>query len=456
MKKKRLKNAIIIGIIIIINLFIINFINIQIKSGFNLKYDLTSSECSKYQLFYTYDGEFGEYVTSQEYDKTGEEKTLKYSIPKESVRLRVDLGEVPAEIELNNLRLYYFGKRIEAIALIDQDSGSMNDIDSFDIVDNKVFIRTSGNDPFFTINLNGVQNQLISNVDKTINLFVKILLCVAFNVTMVILIKSRKLIKELILDIYTSKHLILNLSKNDFKTRFSGSYLGITWAFVQPIVVVIIYWFVFQVGFKSAPMNDFPFILWLIAGMVPWFFFNESLLNSTNSFLEYSYLVKKVVFKISILPVVKLMSAFYVHLFFIFFATIVYMLYGYMPQIYIIQSLYYSFCVFMLALGISYMTSSIVIFFKDLGQIVSILLQFGMWMTPIMYSEEMMPNSIRWILKLNPMYYIVEGYRDTFIRHVWFWERYNKTIYFWGLTVLIFTIGAIIFKKLKPHFSDVL
>ncbi|NFI93514.1 ABC transporter permease [Clostridium botulinum] len=273
---------------------------------------------------------------------------------------------------------------------------------------------------------------------------------------MVILIKSRKLIKELILDIYTSKHLILNLSKNDFKTRFSGSYLGITWAFVQPIVVVIIYWFVFQVGFKSAPMNDFPFILWLIAGMVPWFFFNESLLNSTNSFLEYSYLVKKVVFKISILPVVKLMSAFYVHLFFIFFATIVYMLYGYMPQIYIIQSLYYSFCVFMLALGISYMTSSIVIFFKDLGQIVSILLQFGMWMTPIMYSEEMMPNSIRWILKLNPMYYIVEGYRDTFIRHVWFWERYNKTIYFWGLTVLIFTIGAIIFKKLKPHFSDVL
>ena len=257
-------------------------------------------------------------------------------------------------------------------------------------------------------------------------------------------------------DIWSSKGLILNLSRNDFKNRFSGSYLGITWAFVQPIVVVIIYWFVFEVGFKSAPMNDFPFLLWLIAGIVPWFFFNESLLNATNTFLEYSYLVKKVVFKISILPVVKIMSAFYVHLFFILFANIVYISYGYIPSVYMIQSFYYSLCTFVLALGISYITSSIVIFFKDLGQIVSILLQFGMWMTPIMYSEDMMPGSIRWILKINPMYYIVEGYRDTFIRHVWFFDRYNQTIYFWGITLFILIIGIVIFKKLKPHFSDVL
>lgn len=250
--------------------------------------------------------------------------------------------------------------------------------------------------------------------------------------------------------------LIWNLSKNDFKTKYAGSYLGITWAFVQPIVTVIIYWFVFQVGFKSAPMNDFPFVLWLIAGIVPWFFFNEALLNATNSLIEYNYLVKKVVFNISTLPVVKIISSLYVHMFFVIFANIVYLIGGYTPSIHMIQVFYYSFCTLFLVLGISYATSAIIIFFKDLGQIVNIFLQFGMWLTPIMWSYDMISPENQWILKLNPMYYIVEGYRDTFIRHVWFWERYNQTLYFWVIAIVLFFVGHIIFKKLKIHFADVL
>ena len=332
----------------------------------------------------------------------------------------------------------------------------MNDIGKFEEKGDEIDIVSLGNDPFLTLNLSDVQYELMGPVDNFINKSAKAILCILFDLLLLVLYKGRRVVKEMVKDIYTSKSLIINLSKNDFKNRFSGSYLGITWAFVQPIVVVIIYWFVFEIGFKSAPIDDFPYLLWLIAGIVPWFFFNEGLMNATNTFLEYSYLVKKVVFKISVLPVVKIMSAFYVHIFFITFANIIYIAYGYMPKIYMIQSLYYSFCTFVLVLGISYITSSIVIFFKDLGQIVSILLQFGMWMTPIMYSEEMMPGSIRWILKVNPMYYIVEGYRDTFIRHVCFLDRYNQTIYFWAVTLFILTIGMIIFKKLRPHFSDVL
>ncbi|HBF6645845.1 TPA: ABC transporter permease [Clostridioides difficile] len=261
---------------------------------------------------------------------------------------------------------------------------------------------------------------------------------------------------SLVKELYRNRDLILNLSKNDFKTKYAGSYLGIFWAFVQPVVIVLIYWFVFQVGFKAAPVKDFPFILWLIAGIVPWFFFQEALINSTNSLLEYSYLVKKVVFKISILPLVKIISALYVHIFFICFALASYCIYGIYPNIYIIQILYYSFCTMFLALGISYITASIIPFFKDLSQIISIFLQIGMWATPIMWSYNIMPTKYQWFLKLNPMYYIVEGYRDTLVNNVWFWERYNQTLYFWSISIIIFFVGIILFKKLKPHFSDVL
>lgn len=456
MNKNILKRLSLLLIIIVMNVAVLFLVKIDLKTDFNIKFDAISTEASKYQIFYTFDEDFGEYVIDKEYKSSGVKKELNFSIPRDAKRLRIDTGELPAEIELSNIRINYFGREKDVMSLIDKDIGSMNDISRFEENANEISIISSGNDPFITLNLNDAQYELMEPADNLINKAAKALLCIVFDLFLIVFYKNRRVIKEMVIDLYTSKSLIINLSKNDFKNRFSGSYLGITWAFVQPIVVVIIYWFVFEVGFKSAPINDFPYLLWLIAGIVPWFFFNEGLMNATNTFLEYSYLVKKVVFKISVLPAVKIMSAFYVHIFFIIFANIIYIIYGDMPTIYMIQSLYYSFCTFVLVLGISYITSSIVIFFKDLGQIVSILLQFGMWMTPIMYSEEMMPGSIRWILKINPMYYIVEGYRDTFIRHVWFLNRYNQTIYFWVVTLFILTLGMVIFKKLKPHFSDVL
>ena len=111
-------------------------------------------------------------------------------------------------------------------------------------------------------------------------------------------------------DIYRNRKLILDLANKDFKSRYAASYLGIIWAFVQPIVTVAIYILVFQLGFKAKPVRDVPYALWLVVGIVPWLFFQEALLSATNSLIEFSYLVKKVVFKISVLPMVKIISAF--------------------------------------------------------------------------------------------------------------------------------------------------
>lgn len=288
-------------------------------------------------------------------------------------------------------------------------------------------------------------------------LMVKCALCVAVDAVIVLAIKKATPLTNLINDLLGSRALIWSLAKNDFKTKYAGSYLGITWAFVQPIVTVLVYWFVFEYGLKAAsPMEGVPFVLWLTSGLIPWFFFSEALLNATNCMAEYSYLVKKVVFKISILPIVKIVSAFFVHLVFVGFIVVIFAMYKFNLTLYTLQFAYYSMCVFAFALSLSFATSSIVIFFKDLGQLISIFLQIGMWLTPIMWSFAIVPEKHTWVLKLNPMFYIVEGYRDSFINHVWFWERYLQTAYFWSFTGIMFIFGAIIFKKLKPHFADVL
>lgn len=125
-------------------------------------------------------------------------------------------------------------------------------------------------------------------------------------------------------------------------------------------------------------------------------------------------------------------------------------------SIYVTQVVYYSFCAAVLVMGLSYITSATVVFFKDLSQIVGIFLQFGMWATPIMYSSDILGPTVEKILKLNPMYYVVDGYRDAFFQHVWFWEKPRLGIYFWIVAIAALLIGVKVFKGLEKHFADVL
>ncbi|MDE7322608.1 MAG: ABC transporter permease [Lachnospiraceae bacterium] len=257
-------------------------------------------------------------------------------------------------------------------------------------------------------------------------------------------------------DILKSTSLIAGLAFNDFKMKYAASYLGTIWAFIQPIVTVSIYILVFGYGFKSSPVSDVPFALWLTAGIVPWFFFQDAWIGATNSLFEYSYLVKKVVFKISALPIVKMLSAIFVHIFFTVLAIVLYKVFGYPIKITILQTIYYTFCILVLTLGLSYITSACVVFFRDISQVLMIILQFGMWLTPIMWSSDMFGAKVERVLMLNPMYYVVQGYRDAFYEGAWFWDKPKLSIYFWVITLIIMVMGIKVFKKLEKHFADVL
>ena len=198
-------------------------------------------------------------------------------------------------------------------------------------------------------------------------------------------------------DIVKKRRLIGELAKADFKKRFVGSYFGIVWMFIQPIVTVAIYYFVFGVGFRSGdPIEGVPYVLWLVPGIVPWFFFSEALNTGTNCLQEYSYLVKKVVFRVEILPIIKMMSCLMVHLIFVLIMGALFLCFGWMPQIGWLQTMYYT------------------------------------------------------------LYYVVVGYRDSMIMGNGFWQRPGLTLYFWAVTLLLLLGGLKVFKRLRPHFSDVL
>lgn len=289
----------------------------------------------------------------------------------------------------------------------------------------------------------------------------KCISCAVLLAGYVIFVKLYDKIAVLPAELYQSRHLIWKLARNDFKKRYAGSYLGAVWAMAQPVVTVAMYYVVFDVIMDSRANVlrsgvEVPFVLFLTAGLVPWFYFNEALTNGTNALLEYNYLVKKVVFKISILPIIKIIAATFIHVFFVGVLLIIAAIYGYYPTVYTLQLIYYSFCLFIFVLALCYTTCAVVVFFRDLSQIISIALQIGMWATPILWNMDALGGGWITVLKLNPLVYIVNGYRSAIYEQEWFFRDFFSTMYFWIVTGVLFGIGALVFKRLKAHFADVL
>jgi lipopolysaccharide transport system permease protein/teichoic acid transport system permease protein len=256
--------------------------------------------------------------------------------------------------------------------------------------------------------------------------------------------------------IFTQRQLILALSRREIASQYIGSMLGIVWTFIQPAVMIFVFWFVFSVGFKTKPMNDVPFAVWLTAGMAPWFVFSEIIVKSAGAIVGYAHLIKKSVFPSQILVVVKLVSSMFTHAAFIFILLILLVFQKVSFGIYALQFFYYLFCLSALALGIGWMVAALNVFIRDVGQIVAVIMQVGFWATPIFWDINIMSPKIQSILKLNPVFYIIQGYRDSFIYGVPFWERPRYTLYFWLVTVCCFLVGAMVFRKLKDQFADVL
>jgi ABC-type polysaccharide/polyol phosphate export permease len=257
--------------------------------------------------------------------------------------------------------------------------------------------------------------------------------------------------------IWHNRFLIAQLTKRDFQSRYLGSYLGLPWAFIKPLAVVFVMWFAFTYGLKIGKVdNSVPFAMWLVIGIIPWFYISENIIGSTQSLLEYSFLIKNISFRPSIIPLIKILSNSLIHLFFLFILAIVAVAYDYAPSFHWVQVIYYMFCLIVLTLGISWFSSSVQLFMRDMGHLIEVAIQLFFWGTPIIWSYKMLPEKFYFILKLNPVFYLIEGYRDTFIYKVWFFEHFWLSIYFWGVTFIIFVAGAFVFKKLKPHFADVL
>ena len=249
---------------------------------------------------------------------------------------------------------------------------------------------------------------------------------------------------------------VAEMVRYDFKAKYLGSYLGILWAFIHPLMTIAVLWFVFSFGFKASGVHDVAFIPWLSTAMIPWFYFSDTVNDATASILNNAFLVKKTNFRLSLLPIVKMCSNAIIHVSLIVVLAGLLMAYGIKPTLIWLQLFYYLFSMLCLVLGISWITSAVAVFTKDVNNIVAVSLQMLFWATPIFWDLGAIPRRVAVYVQINPVYYIVSGYRDTFLYGVPFWERPELGCLFWWCVFVVWLIGFLVYTKLRPHFADVI
>jgi len=255
-----------------------------------------------------------------------------------------------------------------------------------------------------------------------------------------------KLLKE----IYSYREMIFSLVRRDLKGRYKGSVLGFLWTFINPLLQLLVYTFVFSIVMRSG-IEDY--YLFLFVALVPWIFFSTSVSGGSSCIWAQQDMVKKIYFPREVLPVAFVTSQFVNMLlsFLVIFAVLLVSGKGldlqallYLPVIMLVE--------YLLALGMAMLSSAITVYIRDLEYILGIVTMAWQFLSPVMYSVEQVPEEARAIFYANPMTPIIIAYRD-----ILYYGRAPEleTLFLavlMGAGLLI--VGTVLFGKLKRHFAE--
>lgn len=267
-----------------------------------------------------------------------------------------------------------------------------------------------------------------------------------------------KMLLQIIKEHIEYKNQVVKLAKSDLQKTYRGAALGWAWAIIKPTVTIFVYWFAFAIGLRmSKDVNGYPYFLWLIAGVVPWFYMSEMITGGTDCIRKYSYLVTKMKFPVSTIPTFVNISKFAIHLMLIYIVIIIFRLFGYTPDIYLLQLPFYMLLMFVFFNIWGLLSAPLAVISKDYSNLVKSFITAIFWLSGIMWNPETIKIRIlKKLLMLNPVTFIVNGFRNCFIYKIWFWNQPKRLLYFVVITIILLILAIKVYKKLRKDIPDVL
>ena len=265
------------------------------------------------------------------------------------------------------------------------------------------------------------------------------------------------IIKEILKDHYEYRKQLLKLAKSDMKKSYGGA-LGMGWAIIRPAILIFVFWFAFSFGLrKGGDVEGYPFFLWLIAGMIPWFYMRDMITGGAGSIRRYKFLVTKIKFPISTIPTFVSIGNLMTHAGLMVVLVAIYVGFGYMPNIYYLQIPLYTLMMFLFFTAWGLFAGVLSAISRDFLNLVKSLTQALFWMSGILYDVTTIDYQwIRAILLFNPITIVVNGYRNALIYQRWFWEDPQQLINFAIVFSVMVLMAAWAYRKLRRDIPDVL
>lgn len=250
----------------------------------------------------------------------------------------------------------------------------------------------------------------------------------------------------------------IKMARSDILKTYRGAALGWAWAIIKPVVTIFVYWFAIAIGMRrGGNVNGYPYFLWLISGLVPWFYMSEMLTQGTESMRRYSFLITKMNFPVSTIPTFVSISKLIINLILLSVVIIIFCAFGYYPNIHYLQIPLFFFFSFLFFTFWALFSAPISCISKDFSNLVKSFVFAVFWFSGVVWNSDTVENKVlRKFLKLNPVTYLVTGFRDALINQKWFFEKPKELIVF---LVILTTMGLLAlwsYRKLRKEIPDVL
>ncbi|MBR0351165.1 MAG: ABC transporter permease [Clostridia bacterium] len=250
-------------------------------------------------------------------------------------------------------------------------------------------------------------------------------------------------------DLYNYRELLKTNIKKDVGGKYKNSFLGVLWSFINPLLQIAVYALVFQIILRSNIEN---YAVYLCCALIPWQYFSSVVLRGAAVVIDNGNILKKVYFPREILPISLVTSEGVNFLISTIIILGFVLISGIGLSINILWFIVILAIQYILSLGIAFIVSSLSVYFRDLIHLLGVFMQLLFYATPIVYSINDVPASFQWLLKLNPMSYLIEGYRAIF------YEKTTPNFVSLGIALVLaiafFGIGYAIFRKLEKGFAE--
>jgi len=267
-------------------------------------------------------------------------------------------------------------------------------------------------------------------------------------------------VKEIVMILkeqFQNMGMIFRMSRYEDKATYQSHYLGLAWQILNPAIQVGIYYLVFGIGVNQGrEISGVPFIVWMLIGITAWFYMSASILGASNSIHRQVGMVAKMKFPVSVLPTINIvsnLSSYFPMVMIVVFSVIAL---GGTPSLYWLQYLYYFFCMIAFLFSFGILNATITVLIRDYHIFLQSVLRLLFYVSGPIWDiqNKSLPSWMVKILQLNPIYYIIEGFRDTFLNRAWFWEKTTYGLIFWGIVFILLILGTHLHMKFRAKFVD--